>query len=62
MEIYDRMVRAVPIGERFQAYTIFITKIAKLLGVTKSRKVFESAMQNLAEKEVLIIGRKYAEL
>jgi len=37
----------VPAEERFQAYSIYIAKVAKLLGVTKARPVFEAAIQNL---------------
>jgi pre-mRNA-splicing factor SYF1 len=62
VEIYDRMVRAVPQEEKFQAYSIYIAKVTKLLGVTKARPVFEAAVQNLPEKQVLVMGRKYAEL
>lgn len=36
--------------------------MAKLLGITKARPVFEDALQNLPEKQILIMGRKYAEL
>jgi pre-mRNA-splicing factor SYF1 len=56
------MVRGVPATEKFQAYSIYIAKVAKLLGITKTRPVFEDAVQNLPEKQILIIGRKYAEL
>ena len=40
VEIYDRMVRAVPQDSRFRAYSIYIGKVAKLLGVTKTRPIF----------------------
>jgi len=56
------MVKAVPISERFQAYSIYISKVAKLLGITKTRPVFEAALKNLTEKEVLDIGQRYADL
>jgi pre-mRNA-splicing factor SYF1 len=62
VEVYDRLVRAVPAQQRFQAYSIYITKVAKLLGITKTRPVFEHALRNLGSKELLLIGRKYAEL
>ena len=50
VEIYDRMVRAVPTDQRFEAYSIYISKVAKLLGATKTRPVFEDALHNLPEK------------
>lgn len=62
IEIYDRMIEAVPKPEKYQAYSIYINKVTKLLGITKTRAIFDSAMQNLTEKEVLKIGSKYAQL
>ena len=62
VEIYDRMVKAVPQQERFAAYSAYIAKVAGLLGVTKTRAIFESALQNLKESEILEVGKKYAEL
>jgi pre-mRNA-splicing factor SYF1 len=62
VEIYDRMVRAVPQEQRFRAYSVYTAKVAKLLGVTKTRPIFESALQALQEAEILLLGRKYAEL
>lgn len=62
VEIFDRMVKAVPQQERFAAYSAYIAKVAKLLGVTKTRAIFESALQHLKEGEILEVGRKYAEL
>jgi pre-mRNA-splicing factor SYF1 len=56
------MVNAVPDNEKYQAYNIYIAKVSSLLGITKTRAIFESAMQKLSEKEVLILGRKYASL
>jgi pre-mRNA-splicing factor SYF1 len=62
VDIYDRMVRAVPTEQRFQAYSLYIAKVAALLGVTKTRPIFESALQVLKEADILVVGRKYAEL
>lgn len=56
------MVKAVPVKEKYDAYSIFISKIAKLLGVSKTRAVFENALQHLPEDEVLVMGRKYADI
>lgn len=60
VEIFDRMVRAVPVEERFKAYSLYIAKVAALLGVTKTRPIFESALQTLKEADILVVGRKYA--
>jgi hypothetical protein len=41
------MVNNVPVEERYQAYTIYISKVSKMLGITKTRAIFESALQKL---------------
>lgn len=43
------MVKSVLPSEKFTAYSIYITKVAKLLGITKTRPVFEHALQSLKE-------------
>ena len=62
IEIYDRMINNVPEGERYQAFNIYIAKVSKLLGITKTRAIFDAALQKLDEKEVMQIGRKYADI
>jgi hypothetical protein len=42
------MIKVVAPAEKFQAYSIYIAKVAKMLGITKARPVFEHALQNLA--------------
>ena len=32
-----------------QTYNVYIAKVAKLLGVTKTRTIFEAALQKLSE-------------
>lgn len=56
------MIKAVPETERYQAFNIYIAKVSKLLGITKTRAIFDEALQKLDEKEVLEIGRKYADI
>jgi hypothetical protein len=33
-----------------------------LLGITKTRAIFDSALKNLNEKEIIEMGRKYADI
>lgn len=33
-----------------------------MLGITKTRPVFEHALQNLPENQILVMGRKYAQM
>jgi pre-mRNA-splicing factor SYF1 len=62
INIYDSMVNKVRKEERAQAYCVYICKVAKILGITKTRAIFEAALQKLSEKEILSIGREYAKL
>jgi len=56
IEIYDRMVFNVEYKDKLEAYyfityyisyNIYISKVAVYLGITKTRPVFESAIENL---------------
>ena len=62
IEIYDRMVREIPKCEQLHAYNLYIAKVAKYLGVTKTRPVFEKAISILEEADLVSIGIRYAEL
>ena len=62
IEIYDRMVREIPKPERLHAYNLYIAKVAKYLGVTKTRPVFEKAISILEQTDLVSIAIRYAEL
>ena len=53
IEIYDRMVRELPKTERLNAYNLYISKVAKYLGVTKTRPVFEKAISILVDGDLV---------
>ena len=46
-EIYDRMVANVEDDKKLDAYNIYIARVSKFLGITKSRPIFENAIDNL---------------
>ena len=56
------MINNVLENQRYQAFNIYIAKVSKLLGITKTRAIFDAALQKLDEKEVIEIGRKYADI
>jgi len=60
IEIYDRMVFNVEYKDKMQAYNIYIAKVGTYLGITKTRAVFESAIENLKENEVIQMGQRLA--
>jgi pre-mRNA-splicing factor SYF1 len=53
IEIYDRMVQEVEYGEKLQTYNLYISKVAKLLGITKTRRIFEKAVETLEDEELI---------
>jgi len=52
-EIYDRMVANVQESDKLDAYNLYIAKVAEHLGVTKTRPIFENALQNFEEEEMV---------
>ncbi|CAD8151307.1 unnamed protein product [Paramecium octaurelia] len=62
IEIYDRMVFNVEYQDKMEAYNIYIAKVALYLGITKTRPVFESAIENLQEAELIQMGLRLAQL
>ena len=62
IEIYDRMVAHVDPKYKMQAYNIYIAKVSHYLGITKTRPVFENAIENLPEKEKVQMGLRLAHL
>lgn len=53
IEIYDRMVNNIPDDQKYEGFNIYIAKVSKLLGITKTRAIFDAALQKLNEKESL---------
>lgn len=43
-------------------YNIYIAKVATYLGITKTRPVFESAIENLQENDLIQMGLRLAQL
>ncbi|KRX03383.1 hypothetical protein PPERSA_12662 [Pseudocohnilembus persalinus] len=61
-EIYDRMVATVEDKYKLKAYNIYIAKISNYLGITKSRPIFESAIENFQGKDIISIGLRFSHL
>ncbi|EGR27125.1 tpr repeat protein [Ichthyophthirius multifiliis] len=62
-EIYDRMIVNVQQQDQIDAYNLYISKVAEHLGVTKTRPIFENAINNFEiEQNVVNIGLRFANL
>jgi len=62
MNIYERACKAVEKKEQYQMYNIYIQKAAALYGVTKTRPIFETAMESLPDTDARQMGMRFAEL
>jgi len=62
VEVYDRMVEAVPYENKEQAFYIYISKVSNFLGITKTRTIFEKAVEILRDQEMIKMGQRYARL
>ena len=47
MSIYDRAVSTVSLAKRLEVYNLYIAKAAEYFGVTKTRDIYEHAVNNL---------------
>ena len=62
IEILDRMVANVPENQKVDAYNLYIAKVANYLGITKTRSIFESAIENLKGDELVHMALRFSEL
>ncbi|XP_058768920.1 uncharacterized protein LOC131642717 [Vicia villosa] len=63
MKVYDQATKAVPNNEKLSMYEIYIARAAEILGVPKTREIYEQAIESgLPDKDVKAMCLKYAEL
>lgn len=62
MHIYDRATRAVPEDQRAGIFNIYIRKAAKFFGITRTREVFERALDAVPDSAVRDLCVRYAKL
>lgn len=62
VEILDRMSDEVPEQDKQRAYEVFATKVANLMGVTRTRPIYEKALENFKGKTFVLFGLRYAKL
>jgi pre-mRNA-splicing factor SYF1 len=52
MAIYDRAAKSVGMDERYELYIMYINKATEYFGVTKTRPIYEAAVQNVPESRI----------
>jgi pre-mRNA-splicing factor SYF1 len=62
VEILDRMSDEVPENEKQRAYEAFACKVANFMGVTRTRPIYEKALENFKGKTFILFGLRYAKL
>ena len=51
MAVYDRAIEAVEPVERFGLFNIYLKKAADIYGVTRTRQIYEKAIEVLSDSE-----------
>ena len=62
MAVYDRAVGAVDKKEQFEIFNIFLRKAAEIYGVTRTRQIYEKAIEVLTEGESREMCVRFAEM
>mmetsp|Transcript_13375 Transcript_13375/g.16839 ORF Transcript_13375/g.16839 Transcript_13375/m.16839 type:complete len:855 (-) Transcript_13375:34-2598(-) len=62
MSIYDRATRAVIDQDKYALYQLYISRATEFFGVTRTREIYEKALQNLPDKWIAKMSMQYADL
>ena len=62
MDILDRATTAVPPQDKFEVFLYYIKKVEEYYGASKTREVYEKAMETVPEDRVKDIALRFADL
>jgi len=62
MNVYERSTKAVPANERFDMYNLYIKKASEIYGVTKTRHIYERAIEELPDHQAREMCCHFADL
>lgn len=62
MDVFDRATSAVPPGEAYEVFLLYVQKVEAYYGATKTREVFEKAMETVPDDRVKDIALRFAAL
>ncbi|KAK2704962.1 pre-mRNA-splicing factor syf1 homolog isoform X2 [Artemia franciscana] len=62
MAVYERATKAVQSDEQFEMYNIYIKKAADMYGVTKTRPIYEKAIEQLNETQSREMCIRFADM
>merc|ERR1719322_897269 len=62
MAVYDRAVQKVDSKEQAEVYNIYLRKAAEIYGVTRTRQIYETAIETLKESDSRTMCIRFAEM
>ena len=62
MAVYERASEAVPKQEKFVIYNVYLKKAAEIYGVTRTRQIYEKAIESLEDSEARKMCLDFAEM
>jgi pre-mRNA-splicing factor SYF1 len=62
MAVYERAEKAVLDEEKFEMYNIHIQKAAEIYGVTKTREIYEAAIEDLPDAAAREMCLRFADM
>ena len=62
MDVYHRGCLAVPANQRYAMYLVYIARVTARFGLTKAREVYEEAIRNVSDTQVVTLALSYARL
>ena len=62
MDVFDRATSAVPPSESYEIFLLYVKKVEAYYGATKTREVFEKAMETVPDDRVKDIALRFAAL
>jgi len=62
MSVYDRATKAVADEDKFAIFALYISRATEFFGVTRTREIYERAIEVLPDKQAQIMCLRYAEL
>ena len=62
MDILDRATQKVPVEDKYELYLYYIKKVEEYYGATKTREVYERALETVPDNHVKDIALRFADM
>lgn len=62
MAVYDRAIEKVKKSEKFPVFNTYLRKAAEIYGVTRTRQIYEKAIESLEDKQARDMCQRFAEM